>query len=256
MATILDLFRLDGKTALVTGASFGLGRAMAEGLAEAGADVVVVSRNRENLREVQEKIWNIGRTCEAIACDVGDVDQIRSMVKEATTVLGPIDILVNNAGTTYRASAETHPEEEWRRVIDVNLNGVWFCCQEVGRSMVHQKRGKIICTASLLTFQGGITVPSYAASKGAVGQLTKAMANDWAKYNIQVNAIAPGYFNTDMTQSLQKDSVRSKSILERIPADRWGEPDDLKGTVVFLASDASNYITGHVLVVDGGWMGR
>ena len=256
MATILDLFRLDGKTALVTGASFGLGRGMAEGLAEAGADVVVASRNVENLREVQEAIRGLGRTCEAIACDVGDVDQIRSMVAEAKGVTGRIDILVNNAGTTYRSPAEAHPEAEWRRVIDVNLNGVWFCCQEVGRLMVEQGRGKIISTASLLTFQGGITVPGYAASKGAVGQLTKALANDWARYNIQVNAIAPGYFNTDMTQALQNDPVRSKSILERIPADRWGEPSDLKGAAVFLASEASNYVTGHVLVVDGGWMGR
>ena len=178
------------------------------------------------------------------------------MVVEAKGVTGRIDILVNNAGTTHRSSAEAHPEAEWRRVIDVNLNAVWFCSQEVGKLMVDQKRGKIVATASLLTFQGGITVPAYAASKGAVGQLIKALANDWAKYNIQVNGIAPGYFATDLTGALREDETRSRQILERIPADRWGLPEDLKGAVVYLASDASNYVTGHVLVVDGGWMGR
>ncbi len=253
---ILDAFSLEGKTALVTGASAGLGRGMAEGLAEAGADVVVVSRSAERLEPVRDTIRAMGRTCEAIPADVGDASTIRDMVAKAKDVTGSIDILVANAGTTHRSPAEDFPEEEWRRVIDVNLNAVWFCAQEAGKLMIDQNRGKVIATASLLTFQGGITVPAYAASKGAVGQLIKALANDWAKYNIQANAIAPGYFATDLTEALQNDETRSRQILERIPADRWGLPEDMKGAAVFLASDASNYVTGHVLVVDGGWMGR
>jgi 2-deoxy-D-gluconate 3-dehydrogenase len=229
---------------------------MAEGLAEAGADVVVVSRSAERLESVRDAIRAMGRKCEAIPTDVGDTPAVREMVAKARGVTGSLDILVANAGTTFRSPAEDFPEDEWRRVIDVNLNAVWFCSQEVGKLMVDQKRGKIVATASLLTFQGGITVPAYAASKGAVGQLIKALANDWAKYNIQVNGIAPGYFATDLTGALREDETRSRQILERIPADRWGLPEDLKGAVVYLASDASNYVTGHVLVVDGGWMGR
>ena len=254
--SMLSAFSLEGKTALVTGASTGLGRGIAEGLAEAGADVVVVSRSVERLEPVRDAIRAMDRTCEAIATDVGDPVAIRDMVVKAKEVTGSVDILVANAGTTYRSPAEDFPEEEWRRVIDVNLNAVWFSAQEVGRLMIDQERGKIVATASLLTFQGGITVPAYAASKGAVGQLVKALANDWARYNIQVNAIAPGYFATDLTGALRDDETRSRQILERIPADRWGLPEDLKGAVVYLASDASNYVTGHVLVVDGGWMGR
>lgn len=254
--SVLGAFSLEGKTALVTGASTGLGRGMAEGLAEAGADVVVVSRSAERLESVRDVIRAMGRKCEAIPTDVGDTPAVREMVAKARGVTGSLDILVANAGTTFRSPAEDFPEDEWRRVIDVNLNAVWFCSQEVGKLMVDQKRGKIVATASLLTFQGGITVPAYAASKGAVGQLIKALANDWAKYNIQVNGIAPGYFATDLTGALREDETRSRQILERIPADRWGLPEDLKGAVVYLASDASNYVTGHVLVVDGGWMGR
>ena len=254
--SVLEAFDLEGKTALVTGASTGLGRGMAEGLAEAGADVVVVSRSAERLEPVRDAIRSMGRTCEAIPTDVGDTPAVREMVAKAKAVTGSLDILVANAGTTFRSPAEDFPEDEWRRVIDVNLNAVWFCTQEVGKLMVDQKRGKIVATASLLTFQGGITVPAYAASKGAVGQLIKALANDWAKHHIQVNGIAPGYFATDLTGALREDETRSRQILERIPADRWGLPEDLKGAVVYLASDASNYVTGHVLVVDGGWMGR
>ncbi len=256
MSSILDKFRLDGKTALVTGASFGLGRAMAEGLAEAGADVVVVSRNLENLQEVRKTIQGLGRRCEGIACDVGDADEIRSMVAQAKSVTGQIDIAVNNAGTMFRSPAEAFPEEEWRRVIDVNMHGVWFCCQETGRLMIEQGSGKIINTASLLSFQGGFTVSAYAAAKGAVSSLTMALSNEWAQYNVQVNAVAPGYFATEMTKPLREDAIRTKSILDRIPAGRYGDPADLKGAVVYLASAASDYVSGHLLVVDGGWMGR
>ncbi len=256
MSSILDQFRLNGKTALVTGASFGLGRAMAEGLAEAGADVVVASRSLENLREVEETIRGLGRRCERIACDVANADEIRSMVAQAREVTGRVDIAVNNAGTAFRSPAESFPEAEWRRVIDVNMHGVWFCCQETGLLMIEQGGGKIINTASLLSFQGGITVPAYAAAKGAVGTLTMALSNEWARHNVQVNAVAPGYFVTEMTKPVREDPVRAKSLLDRIPAGRYGDPSDLKGAVVFLASSASDYVSGHLLVVDGGWMGR
>jgi len=254
---ILDDFKLDGKTAVVTGASTGLGRGMAEGLAEAGADVVVVSRSAERLEGVRDTIRGLGRTCEAIPADVGDDSQIPGMIDAAKAVTGRIDIMVNNAGTSFRSPPEDFPEEEWRRVMDLNINAVWYCSQQAGRIMIEQgDGGKIVNTASLLSFQGGILVPPYAASKGAVMQLTKSMANDWARHNIQVNAIAPGYFATDLTAPIQDDEVRSRQIIERIPADRWGDPSDLKGAVVYLASTASNYVTGHILTVDGGWMGR
>ena len=254
---ILDDFKLDGKTAVVTGASAGLGRGMAEGLAEAGADVVVVSRTAERLEGVRDTIRAMGRTCESVPADIGDASQIPGMIEAAKAVTGRIDIIVNNAGTSFRSPPEDFPEEEWRRVMDLNINAVWYCSQAAGKIMIEQgDGGKIVNTASLLSFQGGILVPPYAASKGAVMQLTKSMANDWAKHNIQVNAIAPGYFTTDLTAPIQDDEVRSRQIIERIPADRWGDPSDLKGAVVYLASAASNYVTGHILTVDGGWMGR
>ncbi len=254
---ILEDFRLDGKTALVTGASKGLGRGMAEGLAEAGADVVVVSRSADRLEAVRDTIRGLGRICEAIPTDIGDVSVISGMVEAAKAVTGRIDILVNNAGTSFRSPPEDFPDEEWRRVMDLNINAVWYCSQEAGKVMISQgDGGKIISTASLLSFQGGILVPPYAASKGAVTQLTKALANDWARHGIQVNAIAPGYFDTELTSAIQDDEVRSRQIIERIPADRWGDPADLKGAVVYLASAASNYVTGQVLTVDGGWMSR
>lgn len=254
--TILDRFRLDGKVAVVTGASRGLGRAMAEALAEAGADLVVSSRSRQRLRAIVEYATALGRRCVAIECDVEKPDQVRSLVASAERELGRLDILVNAAGTTHRDHPENFPESQWDRVIAVNLKGVFVACQEAGRRMIARRSGKIINVASMLSFTGGILVPAYAASKGGVAQLTKALANQWARYNVQVNAVAPGYFKTDLTRAIYEDPVRNQEILSRIPAGRWGEPADLKGATVFLASEASQYVSGHILVVDGGWLGR
>jgi len=253
---ILEKFRLDGKKALVIGASTGLGRAMAEALAEAGADLALSSRNRDRLEEVAAYAENLGRRAFALPCDVSDPDRLRSLVESAEKQLGRLDILVNSAGRVYRAHPEEFPEEEWDRVIAVNLKSVFIACQEAGRRMIARRSGKIINIASMLSFTGGILVPAYAASKGGVAQLTKALANEWAQYNVQVNAIAPGYFKTAMTRDIYEDPVRNREILDRIPAGRWGDPADLKGAVVFLASAASDYMSGHILVVDGGWLGR
>ena len=251
-----EAFQLHGQVALVTGASFGLGFGMAAGLAEAGADIIAVSRKLENLNEIEQAVQQMGRTCLPLACDVGDRNQVRAMVTKALDTFGRIDILVNNAGIIRRTPATEFSEADWQDVLDVNLNGVWYCCQEVGRGMVARKKGKIINIASVLSFQGGVTVPSYAASKGALAQLTQALANEWASQGINVNGIAPGYCVTDNTEALRNDPDRSKAILARIPAARWGLPEDLKGAVVFLASRASDYVHGHLLVVDGGWLGR
>lgn len=256
MERILDRFSLEGKVAVVTGASFGLGQGMAEGLAEAGAHIVAVSRKRENLEEIEAGVRALGRTCLPVACDVSDRSQVQKMAAQAIDEYGRIDILVNNAGIIRRTPAVDFSEADWQEVLDVNLNGVWYCCQEVGRGMVKRRRGKIINIASVLSFQGGILVPSYAASKGAIAQLTQALANEWAKHGVHVNGIAPGYCVTANTTALRNDPERSQTILARIPAGRWGNPDDLKGAVVFLASDASDYVHGHLMVVDGGWLGR
>lgn len=256
MSSLPESFRLDGQTALVTGASFGLGFGMATGLAEAGADIVAVSRKLENLRDVEQAVTGMGRKCLPIACDVGNRTQVASMAKRAADHFGKIDILVNNAGIIRRTPAAEFSESDWQDVLDVNLNGVWYCCQEVGRGMVARKHGKIINIASVLSYQGGVTVPSYAASKGALAQLTQALANEWASQGVNVNGIAPGYCVTDNTEALRNDPDRSKAILARIPAGRWGLPEDLKGAAVFLASKASDYVHGHLLVVDGGWLGR
>ncbi|MBI4551679.1 MAG: glucose 1-dehydrogenase [Candidatus Latescibacteria bacterium] len=253
---MLDLFRLDDRVAVVTGASFGLGRGMAEGLAEAGADVVAVSRQRENLRAVERAITAVGRRCLPIACDVTARSQVHAMVDQAYDHFGQVDILVNNAGIIRRAPSVEYSEEDWRAVLDLNLDGVWYCCQEVGRRMVERKRGKITNIASVISFSGGVFIPAYAASKGAVAQLTRALANEWAPHGVHVNAIAPGYCVTANTEALRNDPDRSQALMARIPAGRWGLPDDLKGAVVFLASDASDYVHGHLLVVDGGWMAR
>lgn len=256
MSALPEAFQLDGQVALVTGASFGLGYGMASGLAEAGADIIAVSRKLENLEDIEQTVRHMGRVCLPLACDVGDQHQVKTMVAQALDQFGRIDILVNNAGIIRRTPATEFSEADWQEVIDVNLNGVWYCCQEVGRGMVARKKGKIINIASILSFQGGVTVPSYAASKGALAQLTQALANEWASQGVNVNGIAPGYCVTDNTEALRHDPERSKAILARIPAARWGMPEDLKGAVVFLASKASDYVHGHLLVVDGGWMGR
>jgi 2-deoxy-D-gluconate 3-dehydrogenase len=254
---VLDWFRLDGKLALVTGCRRGIGMAMAEALAEAGADVAGVSRTLEQQgSEVERRVRAAGRRFSAYSCDFAQRDSVRSFLRQVAAHHPAIDILVNNAGTILRKPATEHPDEYWDEVIETNLNAQWLISREIGRGMVERGSGKIIFTASLLAFQGGILVPGYAASKGAIAQLTKALANEWAGRGVQVNAIAPGYIATDNTAALRADPVRGPAILARIPANRWGEPQDLKGAIVFLASRASDYINGAILVVDGGWMGR
>jgi 2-dehydro-3-deoxy-D-gluconate 5-dehydrogenase len=253
--SILDQFRLDGKIALVTGAATGLGSAIAVGLAEAGASVACHG-NRRAADETTKKICSLGRQSQSFTADLTQIDGADALYESVSASMAAPDILVNNAGTIYRDAAENYDAQEWMNVIQVNLNSVFRLCQLAGRAMLERRQGKIINIASLLSFQGGIRVPAYAASKGGVAQLTKALANEWAARNVQVNAIAPGYFRTDNTSALQKDETRNRQILERIPSARWGEPEDIAGAAVFLASSASNYITGEVLVVDGGWMSR
>jgi 2-deoxy-D-gluconate 3-dehydrogenase len=255
--SIIDLFSLKGKTALVTGCKRGIGKAMAEALAEAGADIIGVSANLElSESEVSIKVKSLGRQFHAYQCDFGNRNALLSFKEQVSRDHPSIDILVNNAGTILRKPAVEHPDEYWDEVIAVNQTAPFILTREIGKGMIERGSGKVIFTASLLTFQGGINVPGYAASKGAIGQLTKAFANEWASKGINVNAIAPGYIATDNTTALREDEGRSRSIMERIPAGRWGEPDDFKGPVVFLASDASSYMHGHVMTVDGGWMGR
>ena len=251
---ILDQFRLDGQAALVTGCRRGIGLAMAEALAEAGADIIGVSATlADKGEEVQQKITALGRKFTGYRCDFGNRQSLHEFIRQ---VKAPVDILVNNAGTILRKPAAEHPDEYWDKIIEVNLNSQFILAREFGKQMLARGRGKIIFTASMLTFQGGITIPSYAASKGGIGQLTKALANEWAGKGVNVNAIAPGYIDTDNTAALLADPVRSKAILDRIPAGRWGRPEDMKGAVLFLASHASDYVNGTILTVDGGWMGR
>ncbi|MHB8908341.1 MAG: SDR family oxidoreductase [Syntrophales bacterium] len=253
----LNLFKLDGKTALVTGCRRGIGKAMAMALAEAGADIVGVSKILEpSGSAVEREVTALGRKFTGYTCDFGNRKAVREFLVRVLANFPVIDILVNNAGTILRKPAAEHPDEYWDEVMETNLNSQFIISREIGKRMVAQGAGKIIFTASLLTFQGGITVPGYAASKGAIGQLTKALANEWASKGVQVNAIAPGYVRTDNTTVLQADPVRNPAILARIPAGRWAEPDDFKGAVVFLASSASDYVTGSILTVDGGWMAR
>jgi 2-deoxy-D-gluconate 3-dehydrogenase len=254
---ILDRFKLNGKTALVSGASRGIGKAMAVALAEAGADIVATSASLEpEGSSVAAEIAARGRQCWAFACDLADRKAVYGFIEKVKRECPPVDILINNAGTILRKPAAEHPDEYWDKVVEVNLNAQFVLAREFGRDMLERGRGKIVFTASLLSFQGGITVPGYAAAKGGVAQLTKALANEWAGRNVQVNAIAPGYIATDNTTALRADPVRNPAILSRIPAGRWGEADDLAGAVVFLASPASDYVSGAVLTVDGGWMGR
>ena len=254
---VLSSFNLSGKTALVTGCKRGIGRGMAEALASAGADIIGVSASLElSGSEVEKAVTGAGRAFSAYQCDFADRAALAHFIEQLRADDHAPDILVNNAGTIRRKPAHEHPDDWWDEVIGVNLTAQFILSREVGRGMIERGRGKIIFTASLLTFQGGITVPSYAASKGGVGQLTKALANEWAGKGVNVNAIAPGYIATDNTQALQDDPVRSRAILERIPQGRWGQPEDFAGPIVFLASSASDYVNGEVLVVDGGWMGR
>ncbi|MSU65303.1 MAG: glucose 1-dehydrogenase [Opitutus sp.] len=257
MSSYLDQkFGLRGKVALITGSSKGLGQAMARALAAAGADVIINGRAAATLAPVVADLVSRGAKATAITADLSKRAEVQGLVDEAIAWQGHLDILVNNAGIIRRTPAADHRDADWDAVLEVNLTGVFTACRAAGRHMLARGSGKIINIASLLTFFGGITVPGYAASKGAVGQLTKALSNEWAAKGIQVNAIAPGYMRTDNTAELQADAVRSKEILSRIPAARWGEPGDLEGTVVFLASASSNFLTGQVIAVDGGWCGR
>jgi 2-deoxy-D-gluconate 3-dehydrogenase len=253
---LINQFNLTGKTALVTGAKRGIGKAMAVALAEAGADIIGVSATLEPGSEVEKEITALGRRFRGYACDFSDRSSLYAFIDRVKEDFPRIDILVNNAGTILRQPAAEHSDEYWDKVIEVNLNSQFILTREIGREMVARGSGKIIFTASLLTFQGGITVPGYAASKGGIGSLVKAFANEWAGQGVNVNAIAPGYIDTDNTHALRNDPVRSQQILARIPAGRWGKPDDFKGPVVFLASGAADYVHGTTLLVDGGWMGR
>ncbi|PCH35126.1 NAD(P)-binding protein [Wolfiporia cocos MD-104 SS10] len=253
----LDLFSLAGHNALITGATRGIGAACAIALAEAGANICLVQRPGTTNNSTRDAIATLGRTVKVVECDLSDLEAVKSIFPQALDAMGgEIHVLVNCAGIQRRSPAVQFPEGDWDDVINVNLKSVWLLSQAAGQHMVPRRRGKIINFCSLLTFQGGLTVPAYAAAKGALGQLTKALSNEWSKDNVQVNGICPGYIATDMNERLLQDPVRLRQISERIPAGRWGEPRDFAGPVVFLASKASQYICGELLVVDGGWMGR
>jgi 2-deoxy-D-gluconate 3-dehydrogenase len=253
---VSSVFALTGKRAVVTGASRGIGRAIAEALAAAGADVACVSTKRSGTDATAAAVRANGRTAWQFEADLSKRDQAISLPALIEDEAGAIDILVNNAGTIRRYPAAEFPLEDWDVTLRTNLDSVFLLCQGFGKRMIARGRGKIINISSLLAFSGGITVPAYTASKHAVAGLTKALANEWAKHGVQVNAIAPGYVRTDNTQALQDDPTRFAEISARIPAGRWGDPRDLGGPAVFLASEASNYVNGHVLTVDGGWMAR
>ena len=253
---ILDLFKLDGKTALVTGCRRGIGRGFAQALAEAGADIVGVSATLEEDSEVGKDIVERGKSFKGYACDFSDREAVHAFANQVKKDIGQVDILINNAGTIMRAPAVEHSDEYWDKVIEVNLNAQFVLSREFGKEMVARGEGKIVFTASVLTFQGGITVPGYAAAKGGIGQLTMALANEWASKGVNVNSIAPGYIATDNNQALRDDAARNEQLMVRIPAAKWGSPDDLKGVVVWLSSRASDYVHGSIVVVDGGWMGR
>ncbi len=255
--SILDKFKVDGKIALVTGCKRGIGKAMAVALAEAGADIIGVSASLEKENsEVEKAVKATGQNFKAYTCDFSDRSALYRFLDEVKADFPVIDILVNNAGTILRKPAAEHPDEMWDKVIEVNQNAQFILTREIGKEMVARGAGKIVFTASLLTFQGGITVPGYAASKGAIGQLTMAFANEWAGKGVNVNAVAPGYISTDNTEALRNDASRAESILSRIPAGRWGQPEDFAGPTVFLCSEAAAYMHGSIMVVDGGWMGR
>jgi 2-deoxy-D-gluconate 3-dehydrogenase len=248
------LFDLTGKSAIVTGASTGLGMGMTLGLASAGADILLVDVVPSN--DVAEQVKAVGRRAHVLVTDLSKMETMGVVMKTALTEFQKVDILINNAGIIRRSPAIDFTEKDWDDVMTLNAKTVFFLAQAAARDMMKRSYGKIINIASLLAFQGGIIVPSYSSSKGAVAQVTKALANEWARHGINVNAIAPGYMATNNTRALREDPVRSAAILDRIPAGRWGQPDDLRGAAVFLASSASDYVNGHVLVVDGGWLAR
>jgi 2-dehydro-3-deoxy-D-gluconate 5-dehydrogenase len=249
-----NVFDLTGKVAVVTGGTRGIGKGIALGLAAAGADIVLVQRSNDT--STQDEIKTLGVRCEIVDCDLINLEEVKQVIPKAIEAMGTVDILVNNAGIQRRSPAVDFSEQDWDDVITVNLKSVWILCQQAGRHMVEKKSGKIINIASLVSFQGGLFVPAYTSAKGAVGQLTKALANEWSSQGVNVNAIVPGYIATEMNTALIDDPVRSRQILERIPAGRWGNPEDFKGPALFLASEASNYVHGHLLAVDGGWLGR
>jgi len=253
---VSKLFSLAGKRALVTGASRGLGQAISCALAQAGADVVCVSTRTEGTNDTAQAVRSAGQKAWQLAADLAQPDQVLALLEQAQQQAGEIDVLINNAGTIRRHPAQDYPLSDWQLVLRTNLDAAFVLCQQAGKGMIERGHGKIINIASLLSFSGGVTVPAYTASKHAVAGLTKALANEWARHNVQINAIAPGYFRTDNTAALQNNPTRFAEISARIPAGRWGEPDDIAGAAVFLASAASDYINGHVLVVDGGWMAR
>ncbi len=255
-SSISQLFNLDGKTALVTGASRGLGQAIAEALAAAGARVICASSSAGSADETVRHIVSSGGDALALAADLASPEAVVQLATQALAASQQIDILVNCGGTIFRSPALDFPQAQWQQNFAVNVDSAFLLSQILAKPMIERGAGKIINIASMLSFSGGITVPAYTASKHAIAGLTKALANEWAQYGLNINAIAPGYFKTDNTAALQADPVRNGQILARLPAGRWGEPDDLAGAVVFLASAASNYVNGHILAVDGGWLAR
>ncbi|KAH3500623.1 hypothetical protein KXW24_000382 [Aspergillus fumigatus] len=263
-ATVLSLFSLSGKTAIVTGGTRGIGQAMAIALAEAGADIVLIQRDESNTQTRDEIVNRVGQKAWIHVAELSKREEVKSIIPAVTSQGLKPEILLNCAGIQRRHPSEKFPDEDWDEVIEVNLTSVFTLCREFGAYLLARdasdfpsgRRGSIINVASLLSFQGGITVPAYAASKGGIAQLTKALSNEWASKGINVNAIAPGYIDTDMNVALINDANRNAGIMARIPAGRWGKPDDFKGVIVFLASEASNYVSGEVVCVDGGWMGR
>jgi 2-deoxy-D-gluconate 3-dehydrogenase len=254
--SVLDKFTLTGKMAVVTGASSGIGQGMAKALAEAGADIVDLSLPSQGEDVTAQIIRDIGRGYRHFDTDFSDRQSLYDSIHQVKEAFGTVDILVNNAGTILRKPIAEHPDDYWDKVIEVNLSSQFIITRELGRDMVTRGKGKVVFTCSLLTFQGGITVPGYAASKSGVGRLVMAFANEWAAKGVNVNGIAPGYIATANTQALREDPERSRAILDRIPAGRWGTPDDFAGPIVFLASNASDYLNGSIVTVDGGWMGR
>lgn len=250
-----NIFDLTGRKALITGGGRGLGLGMTKALHDAGAEIVIIGQSKENI-EIAKNLSKGGSPVHAMLGDLSDRNQIRSMFSKAINILGDIDILINNAGIQRRYPSEDFPESDWNKVLEVNLTAVFLMCQLAGRVMLENKRGKIINIASMCSFFGGITIPAYSASKGGVMQLTKALSNEWAGRGVQVNAIAPGYMETQMNTALINDEKRRTTILNRIPAGRWGKPEDIGGAAVFLSSSASDYVTGTIIPVDGGYLVR